>query len=313
MKPFLCKGGIVLLQYILMGLVVLLSVALTVCIVLLVRRNKRVKALSKAIDAYLLHAEPMPLSLYDDRFSVIENQAAELSEQLEREKANAQLLIRNNNAFLADVSHQLKTPLAGLRLYCEMVQNAGHADIESYTQKQLILLDRTDRLVKDLLHLEKLRSDFYRPEMKSERMDDICRNVLSGLHVLYPRKKISLQGEATLRCDRTRIEEAIENIVKNACEHTKEDGCIDIEISKGESCVFVIVQDDGGGLPEAERSRLFERFYRAPDAKGEGTGLGLSITRAIIDRHHGTVSAENSRSGLRFTVCIPIEHGVIKT
>lgn len=301
-----------MLTYILIAAVAVLLCALCVCIGILFGRKKRENALRTAITESINSGEPMVYSLRDDRFSELENDVADLSALLVREKHNAKILIGENNAFLADISHQLKTPLAGIRLYCEIQQQAGHADIAAYSQKQLILLDRTDKLVSDLLRLEKLRAQAYTMDLQDEKLHELCRSVLSGLRVLYPNKNFSLSGEAVLRCDRTWLCEAIENIVKNACEHTREDGKIELEIFKGESSVFLTVQDNGGGLPEHERSRLFERFYRAPTATGSGTGLGLAVTKAIVEHHHGTIDAQNSRSGLRFTICFPAAAGIRK-
>ncbi len=281
-------------------------------IILYARARKRYSALQKNVAVSLLDGSTVPYSLHDDRLAMLENDVAQLSEQLRHEQISARALVCENNAFLADVSHQLKTPLAGIRLYCEMAQQTADEKTGECLEKQLALLDRTDKLIFDLLRLEKLRSDGYELLLTDENMGDLCRSVCNELRSIYPLKHFHVTGEANLHCDRQWIFEAIANIVKNACEHTDEQGRIDIAISRGEAAVFVQICDDGGGLPEEQRSRLFERFYRGADTQNGGFGLGLAISRAVTERHHGTLGAENYKDGMRFILCFPLPDGIYK-
>lgn len=281
-------------------------------IVLYARARKRYSILQKRIADSLQNGGTIPYSLHDDRLAMLENDVAQLSEQLHFEKDNARALICENNAFLADVSHQLKTPLAGMRLYCEMAQQTADEKTGKCLEKQLELLDRTDKLIFDLLRLEKLRSDGYELLLSDENIGNLCQSVCNELRDIYPHKHFSVLGTATLHCDRQWMFEAISNIVKNACEHTDEQGKIDITVSRGETAVFIYICDNGGGMPEDRKDRLFERFYRGGNTGQGGFGLGLAISRAVTERHHGTLGAENYKDGMRFIMCFPLPDGIYK-
>ena len=300
------------MTHILILLAVLSALGFAFCLALLLRARKRRNRLHEAVNIYLRDGAKIDFSLHDDSWSMLENDIAELLQLLEREKGNARALVCENNAFLADVSHQLKTPLAGIRLYCEMALQPDRTDVQACMHKQLALLERTDKLVYNLLRLEKLRTETYRMDMHDEKCEDICRSVLNNLAVLYPKKKFTLTGAAMLHCDRQWMYEAIENIVKNACEHTDEQGSVTLDISHAERSVILSVEDNGGGMDEQTRRRLFERFYRTDTAKPNSTGLGLAITRAITERHHGTLSAENGTHGMKFVFCLPQTEGIKK-
>ena len=96
------------------------------------------------------------------------------------------------------------------------------------------------------------------------------------------------------------------NLLKNACEHTAADGRITVRMEQTDRAFFCTVEDNGGGVAEADLPHLFDRFYRAQDQKQSGAGLGLAIVKEIIYRHHGQITAENTKDGLRFTISIPI-------
>jgi signal transduction histidine kinase len=130
---------------------------------------------------------------------------------------------------------------------------------------------------------------------------------------LFPGRQIEVSGEAELSCDEAWMGEALGNLIKNACEHTREDGRIGIAIEQAESTVFCTVQDDGGGVPPVELGSLFRRFFRSSSsAASEGVGVGLAIVRSIVEKHHGTVSAQNALGGLKVTICMPLLHRRLK-
>ncbi|MBR0537406.1 MAG: HAMP domain-containing histidine kinase, partial [Clostridia bacterium] len=208
---------------------------------------------------------------------------------------------RKNAEFAADVSHQLKTPLAGLRLYCELDEENGNANAE----KELRLIEKMERLVAELLKLQKIRADSFDFIFEDAALELLTEETFAAFRPLYPQKRFELSGAAVLRCDRAWLGEALSNIVKNACEHTPENGWISAAIENGDESVILTLEDNGGGVPASELPHLFERFYKAKNASPESTGLGLAITKEIVSKHHGTVTAENAEKGLRLTLCFP--------
>ena len=270
------------------------------CIALL-RQKRRTASLRAALDAYLKNGTPLPYSLREGDPALLQNEIADLIARLELEKQKSGDVERKNAAFAADVSHQLKTPLAGLRLYCELDAGQGSANAE----KELRLIEKTERLVAELLKLQKIRADSFDFAFADADLRALTEEVFAAFRPLYPQKRFEATGAAVLRCDRAWLGEALSNIVKNACEHTSADGAVRATIENGDDSVILTLEDNGGGVPAAELPHLFERFYKATNASPDSTGLGLAITKEIVSRHHGTVTAENGEAGLRLTLCFP--------
>ncbi|MBQ6021240.1 MAG: HAMP domain-containing histidine kinase [Clostridia bacterium] len=278
-----------------MGVVILLLAAL------LFLRKKRIAKLRTALDVYLKTGKPLPYSLREGDLALLQNELSDLISRLELEKQRAKDADRKNAEFAADVSHQLKTPLAGLRLYCELDAQDGNPN----TEKELRLIEKTERLVAELLKLQKIRADSFDFVFEDAALELLTEEAFAAFRPLYPQKRFELTGSAVLRCDRAWLGEAFSNILKNACEHTPEDGRIRCSIQDGDESVTLTLEDNGGGVPTSELPHLFERFYKAKNASPDSTGLGLAITKEIVSKHHGTVTAENAEKGLRLTLCFP--------
>ena len=275
-------------------------VILILCALLLLRR-KRIAELRAALDAYLINGKPLPYRLLEGDLALLQNGLSDLVVRLELEKQRAKDVDRKNAEFAADVSHQLKTPLAGLRLYCELDAQNGNTNAE----KELRLIEKTERLVSELLKLQKIRADSFDFTFEDAALQALTEETFAAFRPLYPQKHFEMTGAAVLHCDRAWLGEALSNIVKNACEHTPKDGRIQANIQNGDESVPLTLEDNGGGVPSAELPHLFERFFKAKNASPDSTGLGLAITKEIVAKHHGTVTAENAGEGLRLTLCFP--------
>ncbi len=287
-------------------LLVLLFVSLCVAaifFVLYLRNRSGQEKLSDSINDYIGKGTVTQFSTRDSSIARLQNCISDLEALMTLEHGNTAAQSRRNADFIADISHQLKTPLAGLRLYCEMEQESAPT---AHTGKELQLIEKMETLIYSLLRLEKLRSDSYTMDFQSTELESMINSLVNEFRHLFPQKKYIINGNACMRCDKTWLSEAISNTVKNASEHTKADGTIGIRIENGESSVLITVEDDGGGVPEEQLPLIFGRFFRTGDAVPESTGIGLAITRAIVEKHHGTVSAENGKLGLRITMCFPL-------
>lgn len=210
---------------------------------------------------------------------------------------------KNNAEFLSDISHQLKTPLAALRLYCEMEHESAPS---AHTEKELALIEKMEQLIQNVLKLEKIRSETYRMNFELCDLSKIAMTLQAELQPLFPRKQILVKGSASIRADENWLHEALGNLVKNACEHTQPDGTVRLLIEPGETSVSITVEDDGGGVAPEELPKLFERFHRAANAAPNSAGIGLAITKAVIEKHHGTISARNTGKGLSVVICLPV-------
>lgn len=276
------------------------ALILLLCALLLLRR-KRIAELRMALDDYLKNGKPLPYSLREGDLALLQNELSDLISRLELEKQRAKDVDRKNAAFAADVSHQLKTPLAGLRLYCELDAQSGNPNAE----KELRLIEKTERLVAELLKLQKIRADSFDFVFEDAALETLVEEIFAAFRPLYPQKRFEVTGKAVLRCDRAWLNEALSNIVKNACEHTPEDGQIRAAIEDSDESVTLTLEDNGGGVPASELPHLFERFYKAKNASPDSTGLGLAITKEIASKHHGTITAENAGEGLRLSLSFP--------
>lgn len=276
-----------------------------VCILLTIRYIKlrrNINTLSGNINDFVNTGSKTEFSVYDNYFAGLQNGVADLQEIICFERSRLVLENKKNTKFISDISHQLKTPIAALRLYCEMdkAQNAS-----PHSEKELQLVNKMEKLVYQLLRLEKIKLDSYVMSYEYVNAEDIISKIFAEFRPLFPEKRFLLCGESKIRCDETWLGEAIGNIIKNACEHTAADGAVTVDISENKYSTIIEIGDNGGGIDEQEIPNLFTRFYKAENASPSSTGIGLAITKAIVEKHHGIISVENKNNGLYFTICIP--------
>ena len=236
-----------------------------------------------------------------------------LNAHVEQERRSKQFL-KNT---ISDISHQLKTPLAALNIYNGLLQ--GEAvdvpEIQEFTSLSEKELDRINTLVQNLLKITKLDAGSIVLEKKPEEVAEMMNNV--ELRFSYraeqEQKKLVLFGEEDifLSCDRDWILEAVDNIVKNAMDHTKSGDTIEIKWRKSASIVQIQIKDNGSGIHPEDLHHIFKRFYRSRFSKDQqGIGLGLPLAKMIIEAHNGTIEVNSELGkGTMFTISflIPIK------
>ncbi len=221
--------------------------------------------------------------------------------------------------FVANVSHELKTPLTTIKSYVETLIGGAVDDVEVRDRFLGVVLDESDRMsrmVRDLLDLSLIDSG--RMEWQRE-MVDLSKLIDDACGKLAPRagsKGVSLGYRANsavprVHADRDRIEQVLVNLITNAVDYTPEGGQIRVIAGRDGDRVKVSVVDDGLGIPSEELDRIFERFYRVDKARARtsgGTGLGLAIAREIVESHGGEIRANNRESGgTVMTFFLPID------
>lgn len=277
-----------------------LSAALIILLFMYIKNARRVRRLSRQMEDFLVSGgRPLPFSVREDALAPLQNAAAELENRVMLTQAQKQEEKRATRDLTADISHQLKTPLAALRLFCEMDESA-------HAKEQMTQIERMEGLIQSLLRLERLCADGYPFTFAEHDAAAIIHEAWLPLAAVYPDKTLDISGDATLRCDRAWLCEAFGNLLKNACEHTPTGGRIAVRLEASDSAFFCTLTDNGGGVDASALPRLFDRFYRAKGDAAKGAGIGLSIVKEIIRRHHGSVYAQNAQGGLRIVMTLPI-------
>jgi len=222
--------------------------------------------------------------------------------------------------FVANVSHELRTPLTNIRSYAEtLAESAG--DIPPAMEKKFlgVILNESDRMthiVQDLLTLS--RFDSGRSDLKLARFSfqKAVQDLHSAVYMEAQRHNHTLTLDMApdlpdIVADRERIMQVMMNIVSNAIKYTPDGGQISISAAQGNGRVWLVVDDNGIGIPEEDRPRIFERFYRVDKARSRqsgGTGLGLSIAKEIVDRHQGVLALQDKEGpGLAVRLELRIE------
>lgn len=281
-------------------MIVLLALAVLALALHLLLLKKRLHRLAESMERYLSQGgAPSPYSLQEDSLAPVENAASELENRIALLEERARLEGERSSRLTADISHQLKTPLASLRLFCELDNGAHLAG-------QLGQIERMEKLIGSLLRLERLCADGYEFIFTEQSLAPLVENVWQELCVLWPDRELSIEGDAVLRCDGKWLGETFHNLLKNACEHTTAGGRIWLKIEQTEHTVYCSVEDNGGGVAQKDLPHLFRRFYRAEGQSQNGSGLGLAIVKEIVFRHHGHIRAKNTEQGLRFELSFPI-------
>ncbi|MCB7320824.1 sensor histidine kinase [Lacrimispora sp. 210928-DFI.3.58] len=211
---------------------------------------------------------------------------------------------------ISDISHQLKTPLAALNIYNGLLQDEAEElpAVKEFATLSEQELDRIETLVQNLLKITKLDAGSIVIEKNMENVANMMRDV--ELHFVYrarqEQKELILSGsdKISLLCDRDWLIEAIDNIVKNALDHTEKGDMVLIEWSALSSAVQIIVKDNGCGIHPEDLYHIFKRFYRSRFSKDkQGIGLGLPLAKAIIEAHNGTIEVDSELGvGTTFTI-----------
>ena len=201
---------------------------------------------------------------------------------------------------ISDISHQLKTPLAALNVYNGLLQGEAEAlpAIREFVALSEQELDRMDTLVQNLLKITRLDAGTIVLEKHPEPVADMMKDV--QLHFAYRArqegKELLLSGAdgVCLRCDRDWMLEAIDNIVKNALDHTQRGDSIQIAWRQFAAMVQITVKDNGAGIHPEDLHHIFKRFYRSRFSKDtQGLGLGLPLAKGVIEAHNGTIEVRS--------------------
>jgi len=256
----------------------------------------------------------------NDEVGVLASTLNQMADQMDRDITALRRLEQVRKDFVANVSHELRTPLTSIKGYVEALLDGAKDDPEEATRFLQTILKQSDRLnliLEDLLQLSQIESGLVRFKRDPVDLGALVERLVPLIKPLADKKRqaITVAIPASLppvSGDEDRLVQVLTNLLDNAVKYTPEGGAIYIagQRSDDPAQVEFSVADTGIGIPEADRPRVFERFYRVDKARSRelgGTGLGLSIVKHIVEGHGGRIWVEGNRpSGSRFVLRLPI-------
>ena len=245
----------------------------------------------------------------DSLAGALDEMAARLSSSMKRQRAAES----QRRDLITAVSHDLRTPLAGLRAMVEAVDEgvvSDQATIRRYAGEMRGAVDSLVQLVDDLFELVRLDSGPLEAESKRARLEDVVRSAVAACDAQAAEKGLTLEtkldGAAAARCS-PRVTRVIQNLLQNAIRHTPADGIVRIEARREPDGIEVAVVDSGEGIEPAALQRVFDPFWRGDAARSSGgSGLGLALVKRIVETLGGRIEVESEpRRGSRFSVLLP--------
>ena len=235
-----------------------------------------------------------------------------LEKDLEREARTSQM----RKEFIANVSHDFKTPLTLIRAYTETIrnQNTNQEEHQQYCDIILNESERLNQMVTQLLQLSRLESGTVTLEQSYFPMEELMRDVLYRNQLLIQQKHLNIVWHDTdedhiVEGDYTRIEQIVTNLIENAIKYTQDSGQIALSVTKADDLCHIAVTNSSPPLTEKQLENLFISFYKTDESRHheqQSFGLGLAIVKATLDLHKQTCYAENTPDGLKIGFTLPL-------
>lgn len=245
------------------------------------------------------------------------NEVRELGGRLEWMRRRMLALENQKLMFLRHISHELKTPLTTIREGSELLneQLVGSLNVEQKEIARMLRQNslRLQKLIEDLLSFSVLERDAMRLNEERVRLDQVIREVVAGYRLVARSKSVELDlrlEPVTLTGDRDKLRSVVDNLLSNAVKYSPVRGHVSVSLASRDGSAVVDVLDQGPGVDEDERDRIFNAFFQGrARASGpiKGTGLGLSISREFIHLHNGTIEVVSDDRGAHFRVVLPCE------
>lgn len=273
----------------------------------------QLRAATKRLAAGDLSARVEPeLGRRRDELGVLGRDFDQMAERLED-------LVGAQNRLIADISHELRSPLARVNVAVELVRSVAGAEAEDDLNRIALETERLNAMIGQLLTLSRLESGERLAETTPVNLAGLVESIAADADFEARSRKRAVRivqnDECQTRGSETLLRSAIENIVRNAVRYTPENSAVEVSLEKAEEYALIRVRDYGPGVPEAALPHLFQPFYRIADARERtsgGTGLGLSIADRAVRFHSGTVQASNvtgpddKPAGLLLEIRLPI-------
>ena len=257
---------------------------------------------------YRSPAGPMTAEL-----AALSRELAETSEKLREARLREQALEHSRRQLVAWVSHDLRTPLAGLHAMAEALEDGIAAEPARYHRQIRAEVARLARMTDDLFELSRTQAGTVRLSPGRIALEDLINDALASTEALARARGVRLTGVTdaplVVRADPREMSRVLTNLLVNAIRHTPEDGSVHVVAAPEPGGALLAVADGCGGIPEADLACVFDTAWSGGRDRGSGpdsgTGLGLAIVRGIVEAHQGQVSVVNIGEGCRFEVRLP--------
>lgn len=292
------------------GILILVACIISTAIFLLTEhyRYHKLQKISADLDNLLISGTPLPVTEYNEgELSILANQIQKITLKL---KESAEVVSADKKYLadsLADISHQLRTPLTSMNLTASMLRNpelTAEKRIE-LSRELRSLLARTDWLVETLLKISKLDAGTVKLMQQPVLVKDLIARAVEPLAIpmdLRNQRLIVRCKDESFIGDPIWTAEALGNILKNCTEHTPESGTITVTTSDTALFTQIEVQDTGSGFNPKDIPHLFNRFYKGSNASENSYGIGLALARTVISGQNGSIQAMNGETGAKFVI-----------
>ncbi|MBO5294097.1 MAG: HAMP domain-containing histidine kinase [Clostridia bacterium] len=244
------------------------------------------------------------------------DEIADLEKAFNRMAESLEQLEHTRNAFLSDLSHDLRTPMTSIAGFIDAIREGviGEKERDRYLETVSVEIKRLSRLVTSLLELSRIQTG--KREFRFEPFDicEVARLILISLEQGINEKHLNVaflcdRDRMTVRADRDAIYQVLYNICQNAVKFSRDGGCLRVQLTEtADQKLCVAVYNEGSGLSKEDLHRVFDRFYRGAHGKTEGTGLGLAISQAILAAHGERIWAESMEGeNCEFFFTLPLE------
>ena len=280
------------------------------------RRIEQIEAAARRVAGGELAAR-VPVA-GDDEVAALAREFNRMADALESSNARRDRIEQSRRDLFAAISHDLRTPLATIRVMVEAMSD-GIVDDEATRQRYLHTasneIQRLSGLIDDLFELTTIESGELHLRLETLRMEDVVAEAIDAFRPQVDRAGIHIAFEpsaetSTVYADPNRIGRVLYNLLQNAIRHTPHDGTIVLRTRTAGDAVEVIVADSGEGIASEDLPHVFERFYRGEKSRNRergGSGLGLSIARGIVEAHGGAIRVESvAGQGTRFAFTVPV-------
>ena len=272
------------------------------------KRYRRISSLADDINQVLHGDSSIDFDNYSEgELSILHSEIYKMTIRLREQQ---QKLINDKKYLadsLADISHQIRTPLTSINLLVERLSASGLTDKcrHQLTNELYELLSRIDWLITTLLKISKLDAGTVSFNKETVSLESLINKSCSPLLIPIELRgqELIIRAEGVFYGDPAWTSEAVGNIVKNCMEHTPDDGRIEINAAETALYSEIVIKDNGTGISPEDFPHIFERFYKGKDSDGKSFGIGLALSRMIIVGQKGTVKAENrNNAGAMFTI-----------